>query len=315
MEYKDYYKALGVEKGVGKEELKKQYRKLARKYHPDVNTADKDAGLRFGEISEAYDVLSDDEKRRKYDEFGADWEQHQKEGQAENFDWSKYATAGGREGGGAQDWEGLFGKDAGSSEFFRTIFGQAYGGGAGARFARKGRDLRAELPISLEEAYYGGAKVLDLGKRNIRLKLKPGIWDGQTIQIAGKGADGVGGAESGDLYITFNIQPHPDYRLDGRDLHKEMSLSIYSALLGAAFEVETISGKFELKIPPETKNGTVFRLKGKGFPVYGESGNHGDLFLKVSLRLPEKPTAKEKKLFRELAALRNERVGGEEGCA
>jgi curved DNA-binding protein len=172
--------------------------------------------------------------------------------------------------------------------------------------------LSAELPISLEEAYFGGAKVLDLGKRSIRLKLKPGIWDGQTIQIAGKGADGVGGADSGDLYITFSIQPHPEYRLEGRDLHKELPLSIYSALLGAACEVETISGKFELKIPPETKSGTVFRLKGKGFPVYGESGNRGDLFLKVSLRLPEKPTAREKKLFRELAALRNERVKGEE---
>lgn len=305
MEYKDYYKVLGVEKGAGKEELKKQYRKLARKYHPDVNTTDMDAGLRFGEISEAYDVLSDDEKRRKYDALGS----------GEDFARSAYANQGsGQEGQGSQgtqDWDGIFGKDSSSSEFFRTIFGAAFGSGEGARFARKGRNLKAELPISLEEAYSGGAKVLDLEGENIRLKLKPGIWDGQIIQIAGKGASGIGGAESGDLYITFSILPHPEYQLEGKDLFKDISLGIYSAILGADFSVETISGKFELKIPPETKNGTMFRLKGKGFPVYGEPESRGDLFLKVTLRLPEKPTIQEKKLFRELAALRNESVKAE----
>jgi curved DNA-binding protein len=312
MEYKDYYKILGVEKTVSKEELKKQYRKLARKYHPDVNTTDKNAGLKFGEISEAYDVLSDDEKRRKYDAFGSDWEQQQKTGQAEDFDWSKYASQGGNQGGDAsQSWEDVFGKDSGSSEFFKTLFGQAFRGGGGARFARKGEDLSAELEISLEDAYEGGAKVLALGDRNIRLKLKPGIWNRQTIQIAGKGAPGVNGAENGDLYITFLIRQHPEYRLEGHDLFKDINLSIYSAMLGASFEIKTISGKFELKIPPETKNGTVFRLKGKGFPVYGKPGSRGDLFLKVKLQLPEKATAQEKKLFRELAALRHEKVDAE----
>jgi len=305
MEYKDYYKILGVDKSAGKEELKKQYRKLARKYHPDVNTKDKDAGLRFGEISEAYDVLSDDDKRRKYDAFGSDWDQHQKEGQAEDFDWSKYASQGsGREGKAAPDWENIFGGNAGSSEFFRTIFGQAFRGG-------KGQDLRAELAISLEEAYEGGVKVLSLGGGNIRLTLKPGIWDRQTIQIAGKGAPGADGAESGDLYITFVLDPHPEYRLEGTDLFRDIDLGIYSAVLGSALEVKTISGKFELKIPPGTKNGTVFRLKGKGFPVYGKPGRSGDLFLKVKLLLPEGLTAQERKLFRELAELRHEKVGAE----
>ena len=309
MEYKDYYKILGVEKSAGKEELKKQYRKLARKYHPDVNTSDKNAGLRFGEISEAYEVLSDDEKRRKYDAFGSDWEQHQKAGQAEDFDWSKYAAPkGGRQGNGTQDWEDIFGDDAGSSDFFKTVFGQAFGGGARAKGARKGQDLSAELEISLEEAYEGGSKVISLGDKNIRLKLKPGIWDRQTIQIAGKGAAGANGGEPGDLFITFAIRPHPAYRLEGKDLYKDIPLGIYSAMLGASLEVKTISGKFELKIPPETKNGTVFRLKGRGFPAYGENAKKGDLFLKVKLHAPEKLTGREKELVRELAALRNEKV-------
>jgi curved DNA-binding protein len=306
MEYKDYYKVLGVGKSAGKEELKRQYRKLARKYHPDVNTTDKDAGLRFGEISEAYDVLSDDDKRRKYDAFGADWETSQKAGRAEDFDWSKYAAPESGQGrGAAPEWEDLFGGNAGSSEFFRTIFGRAFKGG-------RGQDLRVELAISLEEAFEGGTRVLSLGGgRDIRLKLKPGIWDRQTIQIAGKGAPGADGAESGDLFITFALEPHPDYRLEGVDLFRDIDLGVYSAALGSALQVKTISGKFELKIPPETKNGTVFRLKGKGFPVYGEPGKSGDLFLKVRLRLPEGLSEAEKKLFRELAELRHEKVGEE----
>lgn len=308
MEYKDYYKTLGVEKTAGKDELKKQYRKLARKYHPDVNTTDKNAGAKFGEISEAYEVLSDDEKRRKYDAFGSDWEQHQNSGQAGDFDWSKYAAQGSGQEAPAQDWEDIFGNGADASDFFRTIFGSGFGGREGAKFPRKGQDLSAELTISLEEAYEGGVKILSLGDKNIRLTLKPGIWDRQKIKISGKGASGSNGGASGDLYITFLLQPHPEYRLEGKDLHMDLPLSIYSAMLGATLEVRTISGTFELKIPRETKNGTVLRLKGKGFPVYSKPGNHGDLFLRVVLQLPEKPTAKEKKLFRELAALRNEKV-------
>jgi curved DNA-binding protein len=314
MEYKDYYKTLGVGKAAGKDELKKRYRELARKYHPDVNTKDRDAGLKFGEISEAYEVLSDDEKRRKYDAFGSDWEQHQKEGQAEgDFDWSKYAAPG-KEGeeDRAPDWEDLFAGRPGASDFFKTVFGDSFAGQGGAKLPRRGRDLRAELPISLEEAYEGGAKVLALGEGKIRIKLKRGTWDRQTIQIAGKGERGSNGAENGDLYITFDILPHADYRLEGRDLYMKLELGIYSAMLGTDLAVKTISGNFELKIPPGTKNGTAFRLKGRGFPVYGESGKHGDLFLTVSLRLPENPSAEEKKLIRELARLRQEKVREEE---
>jgi len=312
MEYKDYYKILGVEKTAGKDELKKQYRKLAHKYHPDVNKTDKDAGAKFGEISEAYNVLIDDDKRGKYDTLGADWEQHQNAEPANGFDWSKYASPeNGQQGDRTQNWEDLFGGSSGSSDFFRTIFGRDFGGQGGAGYVRKGQDLSAELTLSLKEAYEGGVKILSIGANKIRIKLLPGIWDRQRIKIDGKGAPGGKGAGNGDLYITFLIKPDPEYRLDGTNLFKDIPLSIYSALLGANLVVQTISGKFELKVPPETKNGTVFRLKGRGFPVYGKPGSSGDLFLKMALELPEKLTEREKALFRELAAIRQEKVEGE----
>jgi curved DNA-binding protein len=311
MEYKDYYKILGVARRAGKADIKKKYRELARKYHPDVNVTDKDAGLKFGEISEAYDVLSDDEKRKKYDAFGSDWEQYQSSGQTGGFDWSKYAGQdSGKDEKPGRDWGEFFGGSSSSSDFFRTIFGQGFRGGEGADFPRKGRDLQAELTISLEEAYEGGVRVLAVGELNIRLKLKPGIWDRQRIQIPGKGAKGSGGAGNGDLYITFLIEPHPEYRLDGTDLYKDLNLGVFPAMLGDTMKVQTISGKFELKIPPGTQNGTMFRLKGRGFPVYGTPGSKGDLFLRVVLRLPEDLTAQEKELVQELADLRKEKVAG-----
>jgi curved DNA-binding protein len=272
---------------------------------------DKNAGAKFGEITEAYDVLTDDEKRRKYDAFGADWEQHQKSGRPDGFDWTKYSSWGGEKTGEPiRNWGNIFEMGHGTSEFFRTIFGRGFEGGDGALFARKGQDLHAELAISLDDAYGGGTKILTIGNRNIRIKLKPGIWDSQKIQIAGKGAPGKNGGESGDLFITFQIQPNPEYRLEGVDLFKEISLDIFSAILGASLEVRTVSGNFELTIPPMTKNGTVFKLNGRGFPVYDKPGRHGDLFLKVALQLPEKLTLQETNLVKRLAELHKEKVEG-----
>lgn len=314
MEYKDYYKILGVEKTASKDELKNQYRKLARKYHPDVNTTDKNATAKFAEISEAYEVLSDDEKRKKYDELGSDWERYQTAGQGDQFDWAKYANRGdGQTRGGEGNWEDLFGGAGGAdaSDFFRNIFGQGFRGAGGGSFARKGQDLHAELSISLDEAFSGGVETLTVGEQNIRLTLKPGIWDGQTIRIDGKGLPGVRGGASGDLFITFLLQPHPSYRLDGTDLYMDIPVSVYAALLGATQEVKTISGTYKIKIPPETQNGTIFKLKGRGFPVYGKPEKHGDLFLKAVLKLPEKLDPREIALIRELANMRNESVGGE----
>ena len=312
MDYKDYYKILGLKKNVGKDELKKQYRKLARKYHPDVNTTDKHAGTRFAEISEAYEVLSNDETRKKYDALGSDWEQYRNTDKAQNFDWSKYTTAsGGQKRESGPGWEDFFGDQANGSDFFSSMFGHGSGGPRGARSPQRGSDLRAELAISLEEAFEGGVKVITVGDRTIRLALKPGIWDRQTIHIAGKGAPGAKGTAHGDLYLTFTIIPQAEYRLEGVDLFRDVPVSVYAAMLGAAIKVKTISGTFNLTIRPETKNGTVLKLKSKGFPVYGKPGIHGDLYLMVSIQLPEKLTAQEKTLIRELATLRQEHVEAE----
>ena len=315
MEYKDYYKILGVDKSVGRDELRARYRKLARQYHPDVNTTDRNAASRFAEISEAYAVLSDDEKRKKYDALGSDWERYRTSGQGESFDWSKYAAqprGRGRESGPL--WEDPFGGGpADESDFFSVLFGQAFGVRSGSVFSRKGQDLRAEFAISLEEAFSGGKQSLSVGGQQINLTLKPGIWDHQTIRISGKGEPGAGRGAKGDLYLTFLIKPHPDYRLEGTDLYRDFPVSIYAALLGSTQEVQTISGTYKIKIPPETQNGTVFKLKGRGFPVYGKPGRFGDLYLRVTLQLPERLDSREKTLFRELAALRGIQAGKETG--
>ena len=312
MDYKDYYKILGVDKNGTKEEIKKQYRKLARKYHPDVNPTDKDAAHRFAEINEANEVLTDDDKRKKYDTLGSDWQRYQSTGHAGDFDWSKYAYAGGGDSRGRTFSEGdlneMFGGMGGFSDFFRSIFGQGSqtSGGQRATFAFKGQDIHAELAIPLEEAYSGSIKVININNKNLRITLNPGIRDGQTIRLNGKGQPGINGGGNGDLYITFLVQLHPDYKRISDDLHMGIPVSIYTALLGGSLSVKTLSGKFKLNLPPETKNGTVFRLKGRGFPVYGNKRSHGDLYVKVNLRLPERLTSKEKELVKELASLRNE---------
>ena len=312
VEYKDYYKILGLEKSVGKDELKKQYRKLARKYHPDVNTTDKNAGARFAQISEAYEVLSDEEKRKKYDALGSDWERYSNTDQAEGFDWSKYASSqNGQEKASGPRWEDIFGSQSDGSDFFSSMFGRSGGARRGSRSAGRGSDLRAEMAISLEEAYEGGVKVITVGNRKIRLNLKPGIWDKQTIKIADKGAAGANGTANGDLYLTFTITPHKEYRLEGVDLFRDIPVSVYAAMLGTTLQVKTISGTFKLTIRPETRNGTVLKLKSKGFPVYGKTGIQGDLFLRVAIQLPEKLSAREKVLIRELATLRNEPLEAE----
>ena len=311
MEFKDYYEILGVGKTAGKDELKKQYRKLAHKYHPDVNTTDKDAGAKFSDLSEAYNVLIDDEKRKKYDLLGSDWEQHQDAERPEGFDWSKYSSPGnGKARAQTVNWEEVFGRNSGKSDFFRTIFGQEFGDAEGSLYAARGQDLSAELTLSLKEAYEGGTRILSVGDGKIRIKLLPGIWNRQRIKIAGKGAAVADGTANGDLYITFLLRPDPEYRLDGVDLFMDVPLDIHSAVLGTVLVVPTISGKFELKIPPETSNATVFRLKGRGFPVYDKPGAHGDLFMKVELKLPKNLTVHEKELYRELADIAAAKVEG-----
>ena len=299
MDFQDYYKTLGVTPTATTDEIKKAYRKLAREHHPDVNPTDQGATARFAKLSEAYEVLSDPGKRSKYDSLESDYNQHQSAAPGDPFDWTKYSSGGSEEAG----------DDA--SEFFRNFFSQGFGASGRLKVPRRGRDLKASVTLTLEEAYHGGRKHFTVGDEAISLLLKPGIWDRQSIKLNGKGTLGTHGGEAGDLYLTFLLQPHPDYRLEGTDLHKDQPVGLYAALLGSTIDVKTISGTFQLKVPPETKNASVFKLKGKGFPVYGEPGTSGDLFLRLMVLLPEGLSAVEKNLLRELASLRNQSVGKE----
>jgi curved DNA-binding protein len=310
VEYNDYYKTLEVSKTATKDEIKKSYKKLARKYHPDVNPNNKEAEEKFKAISEAYEVLSDDEKRKKYDQLGADWKRYEQAGGgAGGFDWSQYAGAGGPGGGRYTQYEGDFG-GGDFSDFFSSIFGSM--GGAGGRshggrrssMAFKGQDLTAELQMPLAEAFHGGHKTLTVNGKNLRINIKPGVSDGQTIRLKGQGGPGMNGAENGDLYITFRISPDSKYTRKGDDLFVDAPVSVYKAALGGEEVVDTLSGKIKIKIQPETQNGKMLRLKGKGFPVYNHPGQHGDLYIKTVLHLPEKLTDQEKELFRQLAELR-----------
>ena len=308
MEYKDYYKILEVDKNATKDQIKKQFRKLARKYHPDVNPGNHDAELKFKEINEAHEVLSDDEKRKKYDALGTDW--YESAGGAPGgggFDWSTWEQRGdGRQRRYDTDFDDIFG-GGGFSDFFRSVFGDR--GGRQRRTAArpsKGEDFTAELHLSLEEAYHGVRKTIAVNGKNLRITLEPGIEDGQVIRLKGKGGYGRAGGESGDLLITLRIDPHPYYTRKGNDLYIEPDISVYKAMLGGEEVIDTLLGKLKLKIPPETRNGTIFRLKGKGFPVYKNSGVFGDLYVKANLQIPQNLSKKEKELIRQLVHLRKE---------
>ena len=305
MEYKDYYKILGVDKTASKEDIKKQYKKLARKYHPDVNPGNKEAEEKFKAINEAHEVLSDDEKRKKYDTLGADWKRYEQTGgQGGGFDWSQYGQPG---GGDYQTYSDGFG-GGDFSDFFSSIFGNMGGGGRGRRasMSAKGQDYTADLALSLEEAYTGGKKTITVNGKNLRINIKPGVEDGQTIRLKGNGGPGMQGGENGDLYLTFRITPDPRFTRQGHDLHVEVPVLDYLAALGGETMVNTLDGQLKIKLKPGTQNGTRLRLKGKGFPVYNQEGRFGDLYVKVNLQLPENLTDPEKELFRQLAQLRGE---------
>lgn len=313
MDYKDYYKTLGLDKSATKDQIKKAYRKLAREYHPDVNPNNPEAERKFKEVNEAHEVLSDDEKRQKYDQLGADWQRYQQAGgsgrgtsSGGGFDWSQYAQGG---GGGFSG----FGSDAGGfegadfSDFFSSIFGGMGGGRAGGSpRPGAGQDYQAELELTLEEAYHGGPRTITVNGKNLRLTVQPGVEDGQTIRLRDQGAPGRNGGPNGSLYITFRILPDPRYTRNDNDLTMDVPVSVYKALLGGEQVVETLSGPVKIKIKPETQNGTRLRLRGKGFPVYKQAGQFGDLYLRLNLTLPQNLSNQEKELIQQLAALRGE---------
>ena len=294
MEFIDYYKILGVDKKASEDEIKKAYRKLARKLHPDLNPNDKEAHKKFQQINEANEVLSDPEKRKKYDQYGKDW-MH-----ADQFEKQKQYQRS-SPGGGYTYSEG-FGEDS-FSDFFASMFGGSPGGRSRARF--RGEDYQAELQLSLSDVYTTHKQTITIGDKKIRITIPAGIENGQKIKLKGYGGQGVNGGPNGDLYITFHITNNTSFKRDGDNLHKTVELDLYTAVLGGEVTIDTLSGKIKLKVPPETQNNTITRLKGKGFPLYKKEGVFGDLFITYQVKLPTRLTEKEKELFRELAKLKS----------
>jgi curved DNA-binding protein len=298
MEFIDYYKILELPNTATESEIKSAYRKLARKYHPDLNPNDENAKKQFQLVNEANEVLSDPEKRKKYDKYGKDWE-HAEAFEKANAQQRQSRSSG---GGSRQQYAEGFGGDF--SDFFESMFG----GGSEQRYQQpkfRGQDLNAELHLSLKEVYQAHQRTLTVNGKNIRLTIPAGVENGQTIKIKGHGTPGVNGGPPGDLYITFVITNHSRFKREGSHLYTNVELDLYTALLGGEISVETFDGKVKLKVAPETQSGTKVKLKGKGFPVYKKENEFGDLYITYQVKLPVKLSEKEISLFTELSKLRN----------
>jgi curved DNA-binding protein len=291
MEFKDYYKTLGVSKTASEKEIKAAYRKLARKYHPDVNTDSKEAEIKFKEVNEANEVLSNPENRKKYDKYGKDWKHSEEFEKAQHQRRQQSHRQSGRQGFSEQEY----------SDFFESMFGgrsSSFGHGHFPKY--KGQDYHAELHLGLKEVYTTHKKVLTVNNHNIRLTIPAGVENGQVIKIKGKGGEGLNGGPHGDLYIKFVINNQTKFKRDGNNLYTNVDLDLYTSLLGGEITVDTFTGKVKLKIAPETQNNTKVKLKGKGFPVYKQEGKFGDLIITYHIKIPTHLSQKEKELFKEL---------------
>ena len=293
MEFIDYYKILGVDKSASDDDIKKAYRKLARKLHPDLNPNDKEAHHKFQQINEANEVLSDPEKRKKYDQYGKDW-QH-----ADQFEQQRQSNRQRSSYSGSEHFSGD--DDSDFSSFFESMFG---GGGRSRQTKFRGQDYRAELKLNLVDAMETHPQTLTVNGKNVRITIPAGIENGQVIKLKGYGAPGVNGGPAGDLFITFSIIPHPAFKRSGNDLLTTTNIDLYTALLGGETTIDTLKGKVKLKVNPETQPGTKIRLKGKGFPIYKKEGQAGDLYVTYEVKLPTNLTDKQKALFTELSNLK-----------
>ncbi|OFY44268.1 MAG: molecular chaperone DnaJ [Bacteroidetes bacterium GWF2_40_14] len=280
MNFIDYYKILGIAKTANPKEIKNAYRKLARKYHPDLNQNDSDAKRNFQQINEANEVLSDPEKRKKYDLHGENW-QH-----AEEFENRKN-----QQRQSETDFSG----------FFESMFGGGSAGGRGRQVKYRGEDYNAELHLNLTDAYITHQQTLTVNGRNIRITVPAGIENGQTIKISGHGGPGINGGPNGDLYITFSISNHPLFKRLGDNLYTTAELDLYTAVLGGEITIDALMGKVKLKVKPETQNGSKIKLKGKGYPVYRKEGIFGDLYITYVVKIPTNLTDSQKALFIELS--------------
>jgi curved DNA-binding protein len=335
MEYKDYYQILGVPRTATQDDIKKAYRKLARQYHPDSNPGNQQAEAKFKEVNEANEVLSDPHKRQKYDALGSQWQRYQSMGgQPGGFDWNQW-TAQHADSARAQtydvnDLSDLFGGDSGFSEFFTQIFGSMGGRASRGAQARRGSQVRSNqrgpqfdrgpqsyggpqrgsdyeqmVEIPLRDAFFGTTLMLQKDGQALEVKVPPGVKTGSKIRVSGQGEAGRQGGGAGDLYLIVAVQPDPQFERDGDDLKMEAPVDLYTLILGGESPVKTLSGTVSMKVPPETQPGRIIRLRGQGMPHLRDSQQRGDLYVKVQARLPQHLNAEEKKLFEQLAKMRN----------
>jgi len=299
MAFIDYYEVLGIPKTADEKEIKAAYRKMARKYHPDLNPDNKEAEKKFKEVNEANEVLSNPENRKKYDKYGKDWkhgEEFEKAQQQRRQQQSQYSQYGsGAEGFGGQDY----------SDFFESMFGGTSGHSRQSHRPKfKGQDYNAELHLDLKDVYTTQKQVLTVNDKKIRITIPAGVENEQLIKIKGNGGPGLNGGPNGDLYIKFIINNHTDFKREGNNLYKDEPLDLYTAILGGDIHVDTFDGKVKLKVKAGTGNGTKVKLKGKGFPVYKKDGEFGDLILTYQIQIPEQLSEKEIELFKELQKIK-----------
>ncbi len=300
MAFVDYYSTLGLDKTASQEDIKKAYRKLARKYHPDLNPDDEAAKKKFQELNEANEVLTDPEKRKKYDQYGENWKHGEEYERAQQ----QYR---GRSSGSAQqnpfegfDYNGNY-ETGEYSDFFEQLFGSRFGAGRKGSF--KGQDYNAEIELTLQQASNTHQQTFTVNGKNIRITIPAGVQDGQKIRLKGQGAAGVNGGPNGDLYITFHILPDPRFDRRGNDLYSKVEIDLFTALLGGEAIVDTLGGKIKVKVKSGTQNGSKIRLKEKGFPVYKQDGKFGDFYAEVAVKIPSDLSEEQKKLFEQAAAL------------
>ncbi|MGI6119131.1 MAG: DnaJ C-terminal domain-containing protein [Desulfosporosinus sp.] len=331
MEFKDYYASLGVSPDADDKTIKKAYQKLAKKYHPDVNPGDKAAEEKFKEATEAYQAISDPEKRRKYDELRQDYQQWKSRGGRGDYNWDRWQYNPGGRGGRTQTYTmspeefaemfggtersagfggfGGFGAE-GFSDFFSTLFGGGGGPGHGFNYdptvgrARAGQDHETDVQVTLEEVYHGTTRLIHIGEKQIKAKIPKGVRTGSKVRLAGQGGPGIAGGTKGDLYLNITVSPHARFVRDGDDLRAELTVDFYKAILGGEVSVQTFSGEVLLKIPALSQSGKKFRLKGKGMPNLENPLRHGDLFLELAIVLPENLTKQEIATLSDLAAKR-----------
>ncbi len=293
MDFVDYYKILGIESTATPKDIKNAYRRLARKFHPDLNPNDKDANKKFQQINEANEVLSDPVKRKKFDQYGKDW-QHAEQYEQSKQNQARTSNAGGYTYSGSQ-------ADGGFSDFFESMFGGAANSGRGRQVRYRGDDFNSELILDLIDAYKTQKQTLTVNNKKIRITIPAGIENGQTIKISGHGGPGVNNGPNGDLYITFTIANNTKFKRLENNLYTTVDIDLYTAILGGEIIIDTLNGKVKLKVQPETQNGNKVKLKEKGFPVYKNEGQFGDLYITYNIKIPTNLTDKQKTLFTELS--------------